>query len=249
MRIDVITLFPAIFTGYLDQSLLAKARKRGLVQIVLHDLRAWSPDKKHFKVDDRPYGGGPGMVIRVEPVVECVEAVQRMADVPGRLLVMSPTGRPLDQQLVRQLAASPRLILLCGRYEGFDQRVYDLLHPEPISIGPYVLNGGEVAAMVIIDSVIRWIPGVLGNEESCRSDSFSQDPHFVKAAQYTRPPEYRGLKVPEVLLSGDHEQIRKWREEDSRRRAELRRQWLARHDTACGNQTEEGRAPPHPPES
>ncbi len=231
MRFDIITLFPKIFTGYLGESLLAKARRRGRIEVYLHDLRLWSPDKKHHKVDDRPYGGGPGMVIRVEPVVECVEAVQQMCDQPGRLLLMSPTGRPLDQALVRELAACQRLILLCGRYEGFDQRVFDLLNPEPVSIGPYVLNGGEVAAMVIMDAVVRWVPGVLGNEDSSLSDSFSHGSHYVKAAQYTRPPEYRGLKVPEVLLSGNHEQIRRWREQDSHRRSEALLQQLQRQES------------------
>jgi tRNA (guanine37-N1)-methyltransferase len=227
IRFDIITLFPGIFRGYLEESLLGKAQQRGLVEVFLHNLRDWSHDKKHHKVDDRPYGGGPGMVIRVEPVVECVEAVQQMADPPGKVIALVPAGKRLTQPLVRQLASQPRLILLCGRYEGFDQRVFDILQPEEISIGDYVLNGGEVAAMVIIDAVIRWIPGVLGDEHSPLDDSFAADLQQVEAAQYTRPREYRGWRVPEVLLTGNHQEIARWRKEDSLRRSQRR--------TASGN--------------
>lgn len=222
IRFDVITLFPGIFDGYVKASLLAKAQAQGLVEVYVHNLRDWSRDK-HHKVDDRPYGGGPGMVIKVEPVVECVEAVQRMASTSGRLIVLEASGTPLDQAYVCDLARSPRLILLCGRYEGFDQRVYDLLHPETISIGDYVLNGGEVAAMVVIDAVIRWVPGVLGDQRSPLEDSFAIGEAQVEGPQYTRPREYRGLRVPDVLLSGDHEAIRRWREARSRERTAERR--------------------------
>lgn len=224
MRFDVLTLFPQIFAGYLGQSLLRKALDRGLVQVQLRDMRAWSQDK-HRKVDDRPYGGGPGMVLRVEPVVECVEAVQREA-ATGHVVLLSPQGRRLSQQLVEELAARPRLILLCGRYEGFDQRVIELLEPEEISVGDYVLNGGEVAAMVVIDAVIRLVPGVLGDEDSPRDDSFSSGNRLLEFAQYTRPRVYRGLQVPDVLLSGNHQEIARWRREQSylktrQRRADL----------------------------
>jgi len=213
MRFDILTLFPGIFTGYLGQSLLAKAREAGLVDVQLHDIRQWSKDK-HHKVDDRPFGGGPGMILQVEPVIDCVEAVQKLAP-PGRLVVMSPRGRTLNQQVVEELAKEPRLLVLCGRYEGFDERVFEILKPDEISIGDYILNGGEAAAMVVIDAVIRLLPGVLGDEESNQHDSFSSGNRLLEFAQYTRPREFRGHTVPEVLLSGNHEQIARWRREQS----------------------------------
>jgi len=213
MRFDILTLFPGIFAGYLGQSLLAKAREAGLVDVQLHDIRQWSRDK-HHKVDDRPFGGGPGMILQVEPVVDCVEAVQQLAPA-GRLVVMSPRGRTLNQQVVEELAKEPRLLLLCGRYEGFDERIFEILKPDEISIGDYILNGGEAAAMVVIDAVIRLIPGVLGDEESNLHDSFSSGNRLLEFAQYTRPRDFRGHTVPEVLLSGNHEQIARWRREQS----------------------------------
>ena len=222
MRFDVLTLFPDMFPGYLGQSLLKRAIDAGLVEICLHDIRNWSQDK-HNKVDDRPYGGGPGMVMMVEPVVACVEAVRPMAGDPGHLVMLTPQGRPLNQAGVERLAQQRRLLLLCGRYEGFDERLRLVLKPEEISIGDYVLNGGEVAAMVIIDAVIRLVPGVLGDAESSQCDSFSTASRLLEFAQYTRPREFRGLQVPEVLLSGDHGEIARWREEDSRRRTQERR--------------------------
>jgi tRNA (guanine37-N1)-methyltransferase len=219
MRFDILTLFPDIFPGYLGQSLLKKAIDAGRVEVFLHDVRNWSSDK-HNKVDDRPYGGGPGMVMMVEPVVACVEAVRAACDEPGCLVMLTPQGRPLDQAGVERLAARKRLLLLCGRYEGFDERVRLLLQPEEISIGDYVLNGGEVAAMVIIDAVIRLVPGVLGDAESSRYDSFSTAQRLLEFAQYTRPREFRGLQVPEILLNGDHGEIARWREENSRQRTQ-----------------------------
>lgn len=224
MRIDVLTLFPAMFEGYLGQSLLKKAIDAGLVDVKLHDIRQWSRDK-HHKVDDRPFGGGPGMILRVEPVVECVEAVQALGE-PGHLAVLSPRGRTLNQQIVEELAEKSRLLLLCGRYEGFDDRVFEILRPDEISIGDYILNGGETAAMVVIDACVRLIPGVLGDEESNQHDSFSAGNRLLEFAQYTRPREYRGHAVPAVLLSGNHEQIARWRREQSylstrQRRADL----------------------------
>lgn len=227
MRIDVLTLFPDLFSGYLGESLLHKAIERGLIDVRLHDIRQWSNDK-HQKVDDRPYGGGPGMVLKVEPVVACVEQVRAEVERPGRLLVMSPQGAKLTQPLVEELAAEPRLILVCGRYEGFDQRVFDILKPEEISIGDYVLNGGEVAAMVVIDAVIRLVPEVLGDEQSHVLDSFSSGNRGLEAAHYTRPREFRGLKVPEVLLSGDHAAIERWRREQGAQRTLERRGTLER---------------------
>ena len=169
MRFDVLTLFPEMFSGYLGQSLLNKALERQLVQVQVHDIRRWARGR-HKQVDDRPFGGGPGMVLKVEPIVECVEAVRAEAVPQGHLVLLTPQGRRLDQQGVERLARQSRLILLCGRYEGFDQRVIDILDPEEISIGDYVLNGGEVAAMVLIDAVIRLVPGVLGDEASSVED-------------------------------------------------------------------------------
>jgi tRNA (guanine37-N1)-methyltransferase len=222
MRFDVLTLFPEIFSGYLGESLLRRAIDQGLIEVHLHNIRDWSADK-HNKVDDRPFGGGPGMVLRVEPVVLCVEAVRAMAPEEGRLVMLTPQGRRLDQAAVEELAGRRRLLLLCGRYEGFDERIRLILQPDEFSIGDYVLNGGEVAAMVVIDAVIRLVPGVLGDEESSRSDSFSGGQRLLEYAQYTRPREFRGLAVPEVLLGGDHAEIARWREENRRLRTEQRR--------------------------
>ena len=239
MRFDVLTLFPEIFSGYMSQSLLKLAIDRSLVQLELHNLRDWSREK-HQAVDDRPFGGGPGMVIKPEPVVEAVEAVQMLGQQPGRLVLLTPQGKKLDQPLVEQLASCPRLLLLCGRYEGFDQRVCDILQPEEISVGDYVLNGGEVAAMVVVDAVIRWIPGVLGDENSSRLDSFSTADRLLEHAQYTRPREYRGWPVPEVLVSGNHEQIAAWRRKNSLQRTRQRRSDLLSMENK-DNVTEEGR--------
>lgn len=225
MRFDVLTLFPDIFTGYLSQSLLNKAIDRDLVHVDVHDMRRWSTDK-HQKVDDRPYGGGPGMVLCVKPVVESVEDIQKAGNPPGRVVLLTPQGRQLNQKVIEELAQEERLLLLCGRYEGFDQRVIDILQPDEISIGDFVLNGGEVAAMVVIDSVIRLIPGVLGDETSAVDDSFSEGNRHLEFAQYTRPRDFRGHVVPEVLLGGNHEEIARWRREQSylktrERRADL----------------------------
>lgn len=226
MRFDIVTLFPQIFSGYLSQSLLAKAIDRGLVEIHIHDLREWSTDLKHHKIDDRPYGGGPGMLICVEPVINCVEAVQKMNDAPGVIMLTTPQGDRLDQRRVEQYSQLNRIILLCGRYEGFDQRVIEILNPVEISIGDYVLNGGEVASMVLVDSTIRMIPGVLGDEQSSWDDSFSRGNRLLEFPQYTRPPSFRGHDVPEILLSGDHGKIADWRskqamEKTKRRRSDL----------------------------
>ncbi|MCE9557238.1 MAG: tRNA (guanosine(37)-N1)-methyltransferase TrmD [Planctomycetes bacterium] len=221
MRFDVLTLFPEMFPGYLGQSLLKLAIERGLVEVNLINIRDFSTDK-HKSVDDRPFGGGPGMVIRVEPTVECVEAVQQQGDKPGRVVLLTPQGRRLTQPIVEELAGCERLLLLCGRYEGFDERVRDILEPDTISIGDYVLNGGEVGAMVVIDSVIRLVPGVLGDEESAKQDSFSGPNRHLEFAQYTRPREYRGHQVPEILLSGNHQEIAAWREVESLRRTRER---------------------------
>lgn len=220
IRFDVLTLFPGIFQGYLQESILAQALEAGLVQIHLWNIRDWSQDK-HHKVDDRPFGGGPGMVLMAPPVVESVEAVQAQAQPPGRVILLTPAGERLTQPLVQRLAREPRLLLLCGRYEGFDERVRDLLQPWEISIGDYVCNGGEVPAMVIIDSVIRLIPGVLGDQQSIAEESHNV-PGQVEYPQYTRPRVYRGLAVPQILLSGNHAAIAAWRHEQAAHRSQLR---------------------------
>ena len=223
MRFDIVTLFPAIFDGYLTQSLLDKAIQRDLVSIHRHDLRDWTHDGIHRKVDDRPFGGGPGMLIQVEPTVSCVREVDAMAQTPARRILLTPQGHRFDQPMAEDFATSDRLILMCGRYEGFDQRVIDILEPEEVSIGDFVLNGGEVAAMVIVDAVVRLLPGVLGDEQSSIDDSFSCGNRLLEYPQYTRPREFEGHTVPDVLLGGDHGAIAKWRADQSRIRTEQRR--------------------------
>lgn len=221
LRVDVLTLFPALFDGFLGESILKRAIQKGLVDVRLWDLRDWA-EGKHRQVDDRPFGGGPGMVLMAPPVVSAVEAVRGMADPPGRLIALTPSGRTLSQGLVRDLASETRLVLLCGRYEGFDERIFEILEPELLSIGDYVLSGGEVAAMVVIDAVMRLIPGVLGDDQSAVDESFGpggglEHPH------YTRPREYRGRTVPEILLGGDHAAIDRWRRAQGRARTIDRR--------------------------
>jgi tRNA (guanine37-N1)-methyltransferase len=217
MRFDVLTLFPEIFQGYLSQSILKLALERGLVEMHLWNLRDWAKGK-HKSVDDRPFGGGPGMVIMPEPVFDAVEAVRPKAPEPGLLVLLTPAGERLTQSLVQELAGYRRLILLSGRYEGFDERVRLGLKPREISIGDYVCNGGEVPAMVVIDTVIRYVPGVLGDAESVTEESHSA-PGRLEYPQYTRPRDFRGMTVPEVLVSGDHEAVARWRREQSEARS------------------------------
>ncbi|QEL18150.1 tRNA (guanosine(37)-N1)-methyltransferase TrmD [Limnoglobus roseus] len=217
IRFDVLTLFPDIFASYTGQSLLKLAIQAGLVQINLWNIRDWTADK-HHRVDDRPYGGGPGMVMMAQPVIDAVDAVQMKAETPGRLVMMTPTGRRLTQRVVEELATEPRLLLLCGRYEGFDDRIRQILQPTELSVGDFVCNGGEVPAMVVIDTVIRLIPGVLGDEQSAADDSHNETGR-LEFPQYTRPRNFRGLDVPEVLLGGNHQAIAKWRDEQSRQRS------------------------------
>ncbi len=214
MRFDVLTLFPEMFPGYLGQSLLKLAIQNGLVEAHVHNIRDWATGV-HKSVDDRPFGGGPGMLLKCEPVVACVEAVEKQTETPSHLVMLTPQGRRLTHAVVGELAGHPRLTLLCGRYEGFDERIREILKPDEISLGDYVLNGGEVAAMAIMDAVIRLIPGVLGHEESAHSDSFAGEQPRLEYAQYTRPREFRGLSVPDVLLGGNHRQIAQWREQQS----------------------------------
>ena len=226
MRFDIVTLFPAIFDGYLTQSLLDKAIQRGLVDIQRHDLRHWAKDNPHKQVDDKPFGGGPGMLIQVQPTVDCVEAVEALDDRTATRILLTPQGKRLDQRVAEELATCPRLLILCGRYEGFDHRVNEILEPIELSIGDFVLNGGEVAAMVVIDSVVRLLPGVLGDEQSSFDDSFSRGNRMLEFPQYTRPRSFRGWDVPEVLVSGDHKKIAAWRDEQIRTRTAARREDL-----------------------
>jgi tRNA (guanine37-N1)-methyltransferase len=221
MRFDILTLFPDIFNGYLGQSLLQKAIEKGLIEVQLWNFRDWTTDK-HQSVDDTPYGGGPGMLIMCPPVYACVEHVQQQGDAPGQLVMLTPQGRRLDQQLVKELAAHQRLLLLCGRYEGFDERIAEGLKPLEVSAGDFVCNGGEVPAMLVIDSVMRLIPGVLGDETSSRYDSFAES-GLLEYPQYTRPREFRGMTVPEVLLGGNHQEIAAWRARQSEQRTKARR--------------------------
>ena len=207
MRIDVFTIFPGVFEGPLRESLLGKAVEAGTVEVRVRDIREHATDR-HRQVDDEPFGGGPGMVMKPEPVVRAVES---LGEGQKRVIVLSPAGRRLDQELVRELAREPWLVLVAGRYEGIDERVVEALSAEEISIGDYVLSGGELPALVLIEAVTRLVPGVVGREESLMHESFEDG--LLDHPQYTRPPEFRGLRVPEVLLSGDHARIAEWRRE------------------------------------
>ncbi len=218
MRFDVLTLFPDLFQGYLTQSILKLALQQGLVEIHLWNLRDWAAGK-HKSVDDRPFGGGPGMVIMPGPVYAAVEDVQGRAAEPGTLILLTPAGERLTQAVVQELAGHKRLLLLCGRYEGFDERIRLGLKPRELSVGDFICNGGEVPAMVVIDTVIRYVPGVLGDEASVAEESHSE-PGKLEYPQYTRPREFRGMTVPEILLSGDHGAIARWRREQSALRSQ-----------------------------
>jgi len=222
IRIDVLTIFPGLFEPFLAESFVGIARERGIARIAVHDLRDWTSDR-HRTVDDSPYGGGPGMVMRPEPLVPAIEALAGPGG-PGRTArggVPSPQGRRLDQAGLAGLAALPHLVLVCGRYEGIDQRVLDLAVDDEISIGDYVLSGGEVPAMVVVEGVVRLLPGVLGNPESAVTESFGDS--LLEGPHYTRPPEFRGREVPEVLRSGDHAAIARWRREQALARTRERR--------------------------
>jgi tRNA (guanine37-N1)-methyltransferase len=218
MRFDVVSLFPRMFLGPLQESILSRAQRRGLVTIYLHQLRDYAFDR-HQMTDDMPYGGGAGMVMKPEPLFRAVESLAPSAATP--IILLSPQGRTLDQATVRGLAEHSRLVLICGHYEGFDERIRDHLVSDEISIGDYVLTGGELAAMVVIDAVSRWLPGVLGDEESARQDSYAHD--LLEGPQYTRPASFRGWEVPEILRSGNHAAIAAWKRQQALERTARRR--------------------------
>ncbi|MBI2723575.1 MAG: tRNA (guanosine(37)-N1)-methyltransferase TrmD [Chloroflexi bacterium] len=220
MRIDILSLFPEMFTGPFDASIIARARDAGVLELHVHNPRDHTHDRHHV-VDDYAYGGGPGMVMKPEPLFEAVDAVQPMAEPRGRVILLTPQGRLLNHAVAQELAAEPRLILLCGHYEGVDERVRSFLADDEISIGDYVLSGGEPAAIVLVDAVARQQPGVLGSEASLEEESHAQG--LLEYPQYTRPPEYRGHAVPEILLSGHHAEIAKWRRRQSVLRTARRR--------------------------
>ena len=217
MKIDVLTLFPAMFAGPLDESIIKRARKKGLLDLKVHDLRDWTHDR-HRTVDDRPFGGGPGMLMKPEPIFEAVESLRRDE---SKVILLSPAGRKFDQQIARQLAEQNDLLLVTGHYEGFDERLRRSLADDELSIGDYVLTNGALPAMVVIDAVTRLLPGALGDDASAHEESFSQG--LLEYPQYTRPAEFRGMKVPEVLLSGNHAEIARWRAEQARLRTKERR--------------------------
>ena len=217
MKIDVLTLFPGMFAGPVDESIVKRARQKGLLDLRLHDLRNWTHDR-HRTVDDRPFGGGPGMLMKPEPLFEAIESLR---SAKTRVILFSPAGRKFDQALARELAGWEELLLVTGHYEGVDERVRETLVQDELSVGDYVLTNGALPAMIVIDAVTRLLPGVLGDDESSHDESFSHG--LLEYPQYTRPAEFRGMKVPEVLLSGNHAEIEKWRREQSRVRTQQRR--------------------------
>ncbi|MCK6474335.1 MAG: tRNA (guanosine(37)-N1)-methyltransferase TrmD [Planctomycetes bacterium] len=236
MRIDVITIFPKMFEGVISQSMLRIAQEKDILQVGLTDLRDYTTDK-HRSVDDRPYGGGPGMVMLVEPVAKAVRDVRaRVPGKPGRLLLTCPQGRVFNQALARELAGEERLVIVAGHYEGYDERIVELLGAERLSIGDYVLTGGELPAMVVIDAVTRLLPDVLGDPESTACESFaSENEGLLEYPQYTRPAVFEGHAVPQVLLSGDHAKVDDWRREQA-----LERTRKFRPDLLNPGQTKQG---------
>lgn len=217
MKIDVLTLFPAMFAGPLDESIIKRARQAGLLELHLHQLRDWTHDR-HKTVDDRPFGGGPGMLLKPEPIFEAVESLQREKT---RVVLMSPSGRKFDQAIARELAQQEHLLIVTGHYEGFDERIREGLADDELSIGDYVLTNGALPAMVVIDTVTRLLPGVLGDDASSTEESFSHG--LLEYPQWTRPAEFRGMKVPDVLVSGNHAEIAKWRAEQAKKRTQEQR--------------------------
>lgn len=262
MRFDILTLFPRMFCGPFDESIIARARKAGLIQIHLHNIRDYA-EGKHKVTDDYPFGGGPGMVMKPQPIFDCLAAVRPLDPEPGRVILLTPQGRVLNQAIVRELARLPRLILICGHYEGVDERVREALVEDEISIGDYIVSGGEIAAVVLVDAVAREVPGVVGSRESLREESHASG--LLEYPQYTRPAVFRGMAVPDILLSGHHGEIARWRRRQSILRTALRRPdllaraqltdeehaWLAEQLAALGRGPGAGdrvvSPPPQPP--
>jgi len=220
MRIDVLSLFPEMFSGVFGESIIKRACDKGLVEIELADIRDYAGDK-HRSVDDKPYGGGAGMVMMCEPVFDAVEDVCSQGGKVDEIVLLTPQGQKFDQKLAQKLSQKQRLILIAGHYEGFDERIRTELATMEVSIGDYVLSGGEIPAMAVVDAIVRLIPGVLGDENSCKEESFSNE--LLEYPQYTRPAEFHGMKVPDVLLSGNHGVIKQWRAEQAEERTKLRR--------------------------
>ncbi len=217
MIFDIITIFPKCFTSYFSESIIKRAQKKRIIKINIHNLRDFVKDK-HRTVDDRPYGGGPGMILKVEPIFKAVEQIKKKAKRKKekvKVILLSPRGKTLNQKIVNKLAKFDRLILICGRYEGVDERVAKYIADEIISLGDYIISGGELGAMIIVEAVSRLIPGVLGKKDSLKEESFSQ-PGYLEYPQYTRPEEFHGWRVPKVLLSGDHRKIKEWKEKHSK---------------------------------
>jgi len=219
VKVDVLTLFPAILEAALGESILGIAREKGALDVALWNPRDLATDR-HRTVDDRPYGGGPGMVMKADPIVLCAEKA-RAARGAGRTVVLAPAGRTFTQEVAKEYAREDHLVLVCGRYEGIDQRVVEVLGAEELSVGDFVLSGGEIAALAVVDAVARLLPGVLGDAASTEEESFEEG--LLEYPHYTRPAEYRGLRVPEVLLSGDHEKVRAWRRAQAEDRTKARK--------------------------
>ena len=226
MRIDILTLFPEMFTGVLGSSILKRAADKKLAAYHLHQLRDYTKDP-HKKVDDRPFGGGPGMVLMCQPMIDAVAAIETQDAQPATRILLCPQGQKLTQQLAGELAQMPRLLLMAGHYEGFDERIKTLLAPREVSIGDYVLSGGELPAMVLLDAIVRLIPGVLGDDASSHGESFGVADATIQGGleypHFTRPREFAGLAVPDVLLSGNHAAIEMWRREESKKRTAEKR--------------------------
>ena len=234
MRVDILSLLPGMFGEVFDHGIVRRARQSGLLRIETHALTDWT-EGRFQRADDAPYGGGPGMVMRVEPLVEAVEAIGALDAAEDRVILLSPRGRQLDQELVAELALEPRLLLVAGRYEGVDERFAGLTGAEELSVGDYVLSGGEIPAMVVVDAVTRLLPGAVGDSESTVQESFATG--LLEHAQYTRPPVFRGEEVPPVLLSGNHEAVRRFRQEQSveltrNRRPDLFRAFAGERESA-----------------
>jgi len=230
MRFHILTIFPEFFAGPFDHGVVARAKSSGLLDILVHDLRNWTYDR-HKTVDDRPFGGGEGMLLKPQPLFEAVEAILPSRSEAAKVVLLSAQGRRFNQSVAREYAALGEVLLICGGYEGVDERVAEHLADEELSVGDFVLSGGELAAAVVVDAVGRLMPGVLGNEASSRNESFSEGDGFLDCPQYTRPADFRGWKVPDVLLGGNHEEIKRWRRAASREKTQrLRPDLLASRD-------------------